>query len=276
MSGSRPLPASLSAAAVTGWIGGVLAWAITSGWTDATSMLSTYARVDQYFALTLGACTGACVLAGRARHRREQIWPAVAAGVLLGGTAALAGATIALWMRATDTSAGFLLARIGTWALMAALCAAMLSTFSRARRVSTIVISALLGALGGAMAGALLSLPGPSDVWLPVAMTWCGAAIGFAAVGPAMWRAPLVVQVLPPRHGRLSLWSLHERAIDNDWSMAVADAQLASVNGIAYVYPPPAGAMLDGYPLYRAVPLVRDAIVAVGRVRVRVTLGRRA
>lgn len=259
-----------------GWIGGALAWGITSGWTDASSLLSSYARADQYFALTLGACIGACVLLGRARHRREPFWPALVSGMLLGGTAALVGTTLALWVRAPDIPTGFVLVRMMTWAVMAALCAGALSTFTRVRHMASIAISTLLGALGGALAGAVLSLPGPSDVWLPVAMTWCGAAIGFAAVGPALWRAPVVVQVLPPRHGRLSLWSLHECAIENGWSMPVVDAHMGSVDGVVYVYPPPAGAVLDGYPLYRAVPLVRDAIIAVGRVRIRVTLGRRA
>jgi hypothetical protein len=58
--------------------------------------------------------------------------------------------------------------------------------------------------------------------------------------------------------------------------MPVLDAHVASVNGSVYVYPPPAGAILDGYPLYRAVPLARDAIIAVGRVRIRATLRHRA
>ena len=273
---SRPMPASLSAAAVTGWIGGALAWAITSGWTDTTWLLSSYARLDQYVALTIGACTGACILAMRARHRREPIWPAVGAGVLLGGVAALLGATVGLWVPARDTPAGFVFARMTTWALMAALASTALSTFTRVRRIPSLAMSAVLGALGGAIAGALFSLPGPSDVWLPTAMTWCGTAIGFAAVGPAMWRAPAVIQILPPRHGRASLWSLHECAIEDGWSMQVVDAQLGCVDGVLFVYPPPAGAVLDGYPLYRAVPLVRDATIVVGRVRARATLRHRS
>jgi hypothetical protein len=40
------------------------------------------------------------------------------------------------------------------------------------------------------------------------------------------------------------------------------------------VYPPPAGAVLDGYPLYRALPVSRSVVLAVGRSRCRVTLGR--
>lgn len=58
--------------------------------------------------------------------------------------------------------------------------------------------------------------------------------------------------------------------------MALAEARIACVDGVVYVYPPPAGAILDGYPLYRAVPLTRDAMLAVGRARFRVTLGQRS
>lgn len=238
------------------------------------SWLPTYGRLDQLVALLLGASCGACILAGRARHRRDPVLPAAGAGILLGGVAGLAGTSVGLRLHAGVTPVGFVIERLATWGLMAGLVAAALSTFARTRRLAANSESFLLGVLGGVTAGALFSLPGPSEVWLPIAMTWCGGAMGFAAVGPGIWHAPAVVHVLPVRGARHSLWSLHERAIDEGWSMPLAEAQVACVDGVVYVYPPPAGAILDGVPLYRAMPIVHDAMLAVGRSRFRVTLGR--
>ncbi len=201
---------------------------------------------------------------------------AAGAGLLLGGVAGLVGASIGLRLRVGDTPTGFVIERLATWGLVAGAIAGALSTYTRTRRVAFSVESSILGLLGGITAGALFSLPGPSEIWLPLALTWCGAAIGFAAVGPAIWHAPAVVHVLPARDARHSLWSLYESTIDDGWSMALAEARIACVDGVVYVYPPPAGAILDGYPLYRAVPLTRDAMLAVGRARFRVTLGQRS
>ncbi|MBL0173362.1 MAG: hypothetical protein IPP90_22270 [Gemmatimonadaceae bacterium] len=276
MSVSRALSPSLSAAVVTGWIGGAVAWAIASGWTDSTTWLSSYDRIDQLVALTIGACSGAGVLTMRARHRREPLMPALVAGALMGGVGALVAASLGLALRGSMSPRGFVLERMATWSLMAACAAAALSCYSRTRHLASTAESFALGALGGAVAGATLSLPGPTELWWPVAMTWCGAAIGFAAVGPALWRAPIVVQVLPPRDERPSMWSLHECAIEEGWSRGLAESQVGCVDGAVYVYPPPAGAVLNGYPLYRAIPVTRDAILAVGRHRYRLTLRRRA
>ena len=56
--------------------------------------------------------------------------------------------------------------------------------------------------------------------------------------------------------------------------MKWAEARVGCVNDTVYVYPPPAGAILDGYPLYRALPLTRTGMLAVGLTRLRVTLRR--
>lgn len=248
---------------------------IASGWRDLSSLISSYARLDQLVAMLSGAVIGACVLGLRAQHRREPITAALSAGALLGGVAASIGATLGLVVRGSDTPVGFVMQRIATWALMTGAAALALSAFTRARRWRASVEALVIGLVGGASAGALFSLPGPSEMWLPFAMTWCGAMIGFSAVGPGMWHAPAVVQILPPRDHQLSLWSLHERALDNDWSMTAAEGHIAAVDDVVYVYPPPSGAVLDGYPLYRTVPLTRDVLLAVGRMRFRITLGRR-
>jgi hypothetical protein len=276
VSASRPLHPSISAAAVAGWIGGALAWFVTSAWTDLSSVISSYTRLDQFAALVLGAFVGGLVLTVRARHRREPLLPAARAGLLLGGVSALLGATVSLLFDGATSSEVFVVQRVLTWALLSGSAAAALATYTRPRRTPCIVESGILGLIGGATAGAMYSLPGPAEIWLPVAMTWSGGAIGFAAVGPAMWRAMVVVQVLPPRDGRLSLWSLHERAIDRGGSMPVAEGEVGCVDDDVVVSPPPAGAILDGYPLYRALPLTRDAILAIGRSRFRLTVGRRA
>jgi hypothetical protein len=175
-----------------------------------------------------------------------------------------------------DSPVLFVIERLATWGLMAGLIAAALSAFTQVRRARFTLESFLLGTLGGVTAGALFSLPGPSEVWLAFAITLCGASIGFAAVGPAVWHAPVVVHALPPRDARHSLWSLHEQAIHDGWSMMLAEARVGCVDGVVYVYPPPAGAILSGSPLYRAMALGHDAVLAVGRSRFRVTLGSRS
>ena len=231
MSMSRRMPASVSAAAVAGWIGGALSWMVTSGWRDLSSLTPSYARLDQLVALLTGVVIGACVLGLRARQRREPTMVALAAGALLGGMAASLGATLGLMLRGSDTPVGFVMQRIATWALMSGAAALALSSFTRARRWRCGLEALAIGLVGGATAGALFSLPGPSEIWLPFAMTWYGATLGVAAVGPAIWHAPAVVQLVPPRDHRLSLWSLHERALDNGWSMTAAEGHIAAIDG---------------------------------------------
>ena len=265
----------MTAAAIAGWIGGAVAWSISSGWADATPYLRTNGRLDQLVALLLGATAGALVLVARARHRRDSLAPALGAGVLLGGIPALVGATLGVWLLSADTAGRFVLIRMIAWALSTSFAAMGLSRFTRTPTTRITLESLALGALGGAIGGAMYSLPGPAELWLPVAMAWTGATIGVAGVGPLLWRAAVTVHVLPPRDERRTMWSLHERTVERGAFMVVSDAQVACVDDTVYVYPPPGGAVLDGYPLYRAVPLQRDALLAVGRARFRLTLGRR-
>ena len=274
-SSPRRFPQSVTAAAIAGWIGGSVAWGISSGWLDATPYLRTNGRLDQLVALVLGATAGSLVLVARARHRRESLAPALAAGALLGGIPALIGATMCVWLPSADTAGRFVLVRMIAWALTTAFAASGLSRFTRTPTTRITLESLALGALGGAIGGALYSLPGPSELWSPLAMAWSGAAIGVAGVGPLLWRAAVTVHVLPPRDERRTMWSLHERTVERGASMMLSDAQVACVDDVVYVYPPPGGAVLDGYPLYRAVPLQRDALLAVGRARFRLTLGKR-
>ncbi len=201
--------------------------------------------------------------------------PAIGAGTLLGAVSALLAVTIGLLLPLGDAPLAFVIQRVGAWALMTGLTSAALACYSRAPNRVTIAESAVIGVIGGAGAGAIFTLPGPAEVWLPIAMTTAGAAVGFAVVGPAMWRAAAVVHVMSPRDQRHTLWSLHERALEDGWSIHVADGQVANVDGTVFVYPPPAGAVLDGYPLYRAVPIARDVVLAVGRTHARVMLRRR-
>lgn len=268
----RKLPASASAALVTGWIGGAIAWGVASGWTDLSPRVGSYARLDQFTALLLGVCVGALVLALRARHRREPILPALIAGVLIGGCAALVGCTLGLLIPENETPRAFTIARIVTWAFMAGSVAVGLAQYSRVHSAKTSLQSLLIGLGGGAVAAALYSMPGPAELWWPVACTVCGAVIGFGAVGPALWCAPAVVHVMPQRAERHSFWSLHERAVDDGWSMEIGDANVGCVNAHVSVYPSPAGAVLNGYPLYRAVELTDDADLRVSRARCRISL----
>lgn len=271
MSG-RALPPSVSGAAVAGFIGGAITWALASSASALPSAIRGYGRLDQVMSLLLGASVGACVLTLRARHRREPMAIASLIGAIVGGVAAATGASIGLLLSGSPSPVGFVLERVATWALMCASTAVSIAMCTRTRRTVVAAESAVIGAFGGILAGAMMSLPGPTELWWPLALTVAGAVIGFAAVGPGVWRAPVVVQLLPQREHRLTLWSLHECAIERGWSMPIAEAQVGCVDGTVYVYPPPAGAVLDGYPLYRALPLTRDAILGVGRIRARLAV----
>jgi hypothetical protein len=253
-------------------MGGALAWVITATWTDASALRSTSARLDILVAMTLGACTGALVLLARARHRRDPLLPALGRGLVLGGVPAMLAAALTVWLGATTSAIGFVAARVLVWACVAALSAGGLAWVAPARARTVFVETLLLGALGGAVGGAMASLPGPTELWLPLAMAWTGAAIGFAGVGPLLWRAPVVVHVLAARNVRRTMWSLHERAVDVGTAMVLAEARLECNEQGAVIHPPPGGAVLDGYPVYRVMPVQRDALLAVGRSRFRLTV----
>ena len=50
------------------------------------------------------------------------------------------------------------------------------------------------------------------------------------------------------------------------------EARIACDDDAVVVHPPPNGAVLDGYPLYRTMSLQRDGLLAVGRARFRLTV----
>lgn len=272
----RPLAASVSAAAVAGWIGGALAWALASSVSALPNAMHGYGRLDQAVAFVIGACVGVCVCAMYARHRREAMGLPTLAGFVLGGVAATLGATLGLLVSRGTSPTAFVVGRVVTWALMCAGTAAALALSMRSRHAARALESAVIAGIGGIAAGAIVSFPGPTELWWPVAITMAGAIVGLAAIGPSVWRAPIVVQVLSSRDQRPSLWSLHECAIESGWSMPIGEAQVGCLEGVVTVYPPPAGAVLDGYPLYRAMPLTRDAVLGVGRLRARLVVRGRA
>jgi len=222
--------------------------------------------------LTLSACVGALVLLARARFRREALVPAMCAGILLGGVGALVGCTLALFLPDGGTSRMFTLVRMLSWSLMAGFASVALAQYKRLRRVDVSIEVLLIGLCGGAIAGAIYSLPGLGELWWPAACTVCGAAIGFASVGPTMWRSPAVALILPPHEQHHTFWSLHERAIESGMAMQVANATVMCDGPNVVVHPPPSGAVLDGHPLYRPVQITQNAELVAGRVRCRVTL----
>jgi len=266
------IPRSAIAAAVFGFAGGTLAWVITSAWTDASALMSSNVRADLLAAAVFGLCTGALVSLGRARHRREPLSSAFAAGALIGALSASLGTALSDWTGQVDGAVAFVFARIVTWATIAACMASGLAFMASARSRQRVIESIALGALGGAIGGAVATLPGPTELWSAIAMAWTGAAIGFAGIGPSLWRAPVLVQVLPSRNDRRSMWTLHERAVERGMSMVLAEARIACDDDAVVVHPPPNGAVLDGYPLYRTMSLQRDGLLAVGRARFRLTV----
>ncbi len=271
-SAARTIPRSAIAAAAFGLVGGSLAWMITSAQTDASTIISNGARADLVAACVLGLCTGALVLLGRARHRREGLWNAIATGAIVGGASALVGATLTNWIGQSDSATTFAIARMVACASIAACTSAGLSLIAAARSRTLALESAAIGALGGAVGGAVATLPGPTELWSALAMAWTGATIGFAAVGPSLWRAPVLVQVLPARSERRNMWTLHERTVERGSAMVLAEARITCDDDAVTVHPPPSGAVLDGYPVYRSMPLQRDGMLAVGRARFRLTL----
>ncbi|MEP6831805.1 MAG: hypothetical protein ABJB74_00365 [Gemmatimonas sp.] len=269
---ARTLPATVSGALVAGWVGGAVAWAIANRWSDLSPQVASYARADQLMSLTLSACVGALVLVARARFRREALVPAMCAGMLLGGVGALVGCTLALFLPDGSTGQMFAVVRMLTWSLMAGFASVALAQYTRLHRIGVSIEVLLIGLCGGAVAGAMYSLPGPGELWWPAACTVCGAAIGLASVGPAMWRAPAVALILPPHEQHHTFWSLHERAIERGCAMRVASATISCDGPNVVVYPPATGAVLDGQPLYRPVQLTQNAELVAGRIRCRVTV----
>jgi hypothetical protein len=239
------LPRGVLASIVLGYTGGLVAWLIAGVWTDLGPARSTYLRLDQITILLLGAIAGAAVLGGAALRRRESILMAVPAGGMLGGAGAVIGASLVLLVPGVMSLRGFVLGRIAGWALAAGLASLLLACYGPRLRWPRLGESLGLGLMAGGLSGVVFALPGPSDLWQGIAFCLFGAGVGVAACGPALWRAPAIVELY--RGPRLpGILSLREWAVADDESAVLESATVAARGGRAALYPSPAGAVLDG------------------------------
>lgn len=271
-SARAPLPRGVVASTVVGGAAGTAAWLLAGAW---PSLTTSYGRLDQLTALTLGAVVGGGILGARALRQRGNIIFATIAGVLLGGIPALFGASVNLLLSGFVQPVVFLLERIGVWALAAGLAAAglhevVVATGSRAdgarRRREGIAIAAA----GGAVAGIVFTLPGPSDAWQAIACLWWGAAIGLATGGPELWRADAVVESLPPRHRAPGVLALREWPLYHGDHLDLGEAKLACVPYGVAIYPPAGGLVVNGHHLLESTWTPAVASIQVGRARHRV------
>ncbi len=256
------MPRGVLASLVLGYTGGFIAWIVSGWWTDTNAVVPNYVRLDQLTMLTLGACVGAAVLAGAALRTRGSVLLAAAAGAVLGGVAAAIGAAVSLLLPPAVSLRAFMLVRIAGWALTAGLAAVSIASYTRRPSLRLLGESAGLGLVAGALGGVIFALPGPSDFWQALAFCAVGAAVGVAACGPALWRAPALIEAWRPRvPGVLTLreWPLHEGE-----STTLSGASLGCPDGHLALYPPPAGAIVGGRSVTEPTYLAGASDVAIG------------
>jgi uncharacterized membrane protein YeaQ/YmgE (transglycosylase-associated protein family) len=240
------LPRGVLASSVLGYLGALVAWVLTGFWTDITSAISSYPRLDIATMFLLGASVGAAVLGGMALRTRGPVLLGTVAGILVGGAGAAVGAATVALLPVTGSVRGFLLLRLLGWTLSGVLTAACTGCYIRPLGWRRVGESALLGLLAGAIGGAVFALPGPSELWQGLAFLAFGAGTGLAVGGPALWGARAIVEEAPT-HGLVpSVVSLREWPVHEGSAIQLGQGQIACQDGQLAIYPPPAGAQIDG------------------------------
>ena len=267
---ARMLPRGVLTSTVFGTAGAACGWLLLGVWPRLTT---SYTRLDQLAALTVGAAVGAAILGAREFRQRGDVTFSAISGSLLGGVGALAGASPFLFIHAAASPRVFLLERTAAWALAAAASVLCLNAFLDPRPArGRLRESVLLAAVGGAISGVIYTLPGASDVWQAVALLWWGGSVGFALGGPELWHAAAVVEALPHRGREASLLSLREWPLYDQRTLVLGEAKLACRDGRIALYPPAGGVIADGRHIREARWLTASATVAVGRSRYRINL----
>jgi len=243
--GPSRLPRGIAASALFGYAGAFLAWLVAGIFTDLTDLISSYQRLDQVAICLLGAAAGAAVLAGAALRQRRSVVVGAASGLLLGGAGTLLGGSAALLLIHPASPAAFLGYRLLAWALAGVVGGAFLACHAVPLAPGRVGESATLGLIAGAMSGAVLGLPGPSELWQAVAWLLFGAALGVAVTGPLLWHASAMVELQHPR-GLPTMVSLREWPILEGSSVQLGSAQLAAQEGQVAFYPPASGASVNG------------------------------
>jgi len=269
----RSLPKGVLASVAWGYAGALVAWAVTSRWSDTGGIVATYARLDQATMLLLGGLVGAAVLAGGALRRRGSVPLAALAGFGLGAAGAVVAASAALLLPGMVSLRGFIIARVLGWAVAGGLTAVLLSLYGGAPDARRSSESLALGLLAGAVAGVVFTLPGPSDLWQALACMVFGAGVALAAEGPGLWHAAAIVEAVGTGRSP-GILSLREWPVPARGAVAIGGTRLAWQTGRLALHPAAAGAMVDGRRVSEAMfvspgPLALDG----GTYRVRVLEG---
>lgn len=264
------LPRGVLASAVMGYLGAFAAWMLSGAWTDTTSTITNYARLDMATMLLLGALVGGALLGGMALRTRGPLLLGTVAGVLLGGLGGTVGAAIVATLPGPGSVRGFLLVRFVGWTLSGMFAAACLGWYVRPLAWRRVGESALLGLLAGAVGGALFALPGPSELWQGLSFLAFGAGTGLAVGGPALWGARAVIEAAPSRGLVPSVVSLREWPVHEGSAVQLGEGQVACQDGQLALYPPPGGAEVDGRPIREPAFIRGSGRLTVDGVRYRI------
>jgi hypothetical protein len=263
------LPRGIWSSTVIGMSAASVGW-LLSGLLPA--LTTSYTRLDQLTALVLGATIGAALLGAREYRQRRGVLLGLFAGVLLGGVGALVGASVLAFAHNAIAPKWFVAERTASWMFSAGGAAALLSLFVARRQRMWIREAVILAMIGGASSGAILSLPGYSDVWQAVACIWFGAAIGFAVAGPELWHAFAVVEMAPVRGERWNPVLTREWPLHDGLSLELGEARVACQDGLVAIYPPAGGLVANGHSVRQPRFLWDNALVIVGRARYHVQM----
>lgn len=240
---------------------------LLGGWLG--TLTTSYARLDQWTALVLGATIGAGIAGARAFRQHHPVATTAAAGAIRGGVGALAGISLLAFAHGAIGPAQFVAERLVAWMLSAVGATMLLVLLDPPRRRSAIREGIAIAAVGGATAGAIFTLPGSSDVWQAAAYLWFGGAVALAVSGPELWHAVAVLELLPTRDRRWNPLRTREWPLYDGVVLALGEAKLACADGQVALYPPAGGVVADGHTVRQPRYLDATAIVAVGRTRYR-------
>lgn len=202
---NRFFPRGAYASALLGFLGGALAWFGGTVLPDLGGLVATYSRLDVAVGAGIGATIGALVLGGASMRRTGVAVTGAGVGLGLGALGGVLGAAVG-----TLLVGPFFVQRVLAWALLGAALGGILGLHWWSKDRRRVLDGAAYGVVAGALGGALLHVPGPSEVWWAFALCLLGAAIGVGLELPSAWRSSGVVELVKRGGSEVGVLSLRE------------------------------------------------------------------
>jgi hypothetical protein len=231
-------------AALAGFFGALIAWAIAASFVDLGDIVDDYAQLDGVVAIILGTCVGAAALGAAALRESSRrgagrvaldVLLGTAIGAALGMVGGALGAVASSLTRGalagSSSAAAFVGARVGAWALLGAALGVLLAVRYVRRDPRRLVDGLLAGLVAGALGGLVYCFPGPSDIWQLTAFLMVGAGIAAGLAAPALQRSAAILELESRRSRRVGALGLREWGLDESTDVSLQnDASGATVS----------------------------------------------